>query len=682
MVNVFGNNIISAFTNGVAVKSIYANGELVWPTNSVYILWDSSFYYGEFTINGNSYKYSNYYPSNYFSSPDFSGTITSSAFMFAPISYIETNATYIDQDAFLECSSLTSISLPVCGYVGSWAFNTCSLLTSISLPECEYIGDGAFGGCYSLTNVSLPKCEYIGAYAFRTCSLLTSIDLPVCSYIGNNAFQTCSSLSQVSLPMCEYVGSSAFLSCFSLTSIDLPVCSYIDIEAFEECYSLTNVSLPKCEYIGDAAFYSCSSLRSISLPECKYIGSFAFLECSSLSQVSLPVCGQIDSHAFDDCVSLSLLVLKSNSVVRIDSSYHTFKNTPFSRCSGSILVPVELLNDYLTAPGWSSLSCVIHYIPIYTYINWTPTNLSGSFKMEGNTYNLKDYGGSFIWSNGIIDNYAFSNTSIQTIETNAFSIGYLAFGNCSSLSQVSLPVCTSIDVNAFGITQISYVYLPECIDFTGFANCHSLSFVSAPKCLYIHRNALWNDENITRIEFPECLSVEDGIWDSEDYRGANGGAFGTCDNLNIADLPKCEYLGAGAFAYCSNLTDVNLPVCSYVGSGAFQGCWNLPEIDLPECEYLASYAFRRKENGYITSASMKLSYINLPKCSYIGSNCFKECSSLSRITLGYSGVCVLQSTDVFYKTPISSILVPASLVDAYKADSVWSYFSNRIFPIP
>ena len=784
---------------------------------------------------------------------------------------------YIGRQAFNNCSSLSQVSLPVCEYVGSSAFEYCSSLSQVSLPVCEYVGWTAFYNCSRLNSVYLPVCSYISNYAFHGCSSLTSIDLPMCSYIGNSAFYDCYSLSQVSLPVCEYVGDGAFFDCSSLTSIDLPMCSYIGNTAFRAwgwTYVLSYISLPVCEYVGGGAFIS-QNLKSIDLPMCSYIGNTAFGRCSSLSKVNLPVCGQIGSHAFSNCTSLSLLVLGSNSVVSIDSSYHTFEKTPFSRCSGSILVPVELLNDYLTAPGWSSLSCVIYSIP-NTYINWTPAYLSGSFKMEGNTYNLEDYGGSFIWGNGIIDNYAFYSTGIQTIETNAFSIGshafddcvslgllvlkndsvvsidssyhtfkntpfsrcsgsilvpeellndyltapewsslscviysipityinwtptnlsgsfkmegntykledyggsfiwsnggiidnyafyrtgiqtmetnafcigfgafeycsslsqanlsmckyvdpyafaycsslsqvslpmceyvgYSAFVRCSSLSQVSLPVCSYIGNYAFwdcysltqanlpmcsyvGIAAFAYcsslsqVSIPVCsyVGIGAFAGCDVLSVIQLPECTYIGRSAFRGCDTLWSVFIPECVKIDDGSWDDED---GPSGVFAKCGSLNVMDLPKCEYLGSGAFAYCSNLTDVDLPVCSYVGHGAFQGCWNLTEIDLPECKYLGSYVFRRAEDQYYTSASMKLSYINLPNCSYIGSQCFKDCRSFGRITLGYSGVCVLQSTDAFYNTPISSIYVPASLVDAYKSDSVWSYFSNMIYSI-
>ena len=59
MVDVFGNNIISAFTNGVSVKSIFTYGEQVWPAISeYYVKWDRSEYSGYFSMNGNTYYYS------------------------------------------------------------------------------------------------------------------------------------------------------------------------------------------------------------------------------------------------------------------------------------------------------------------------------------------------------------------------------------------------------------------------------------------------------------------------------------------------------------------------------------------------------------------------------------------------------------------------------------------------
>ena len=101
MVDVFGNEIIGAYTNGVSVQVIYAYGNLVWPVEPsyYYVKWDSGTRYsGTFSMEGNTYNYSDYYPSNYFSG--FSGVITSSAFRSGSFSYMETNATNVMSSAF------------------------------------------------------------------------------------------------------------------------------------------------------------------------------------------------------------------------------------------------------------------------------------------------------------------------------------------------------------------------------------------------------------------------------------------------------------------------------------------------------------------------------------------------------------------------------------------------------
>lgn len=518
MVNVFGNEIISAFTNGVAVEAIYANGELVWPTSSYYyVKWDSSYYTGTFSMNGNTYNYSDYYPSNKFSSPDFSGTITLMAFISGPFSYIETNAVSI----------------------GKWAF-----------VECE-----------------------------------------------------------------------------SLSSVNLPVCSYVDVGAFLECSSLTTASLPVCEHIGNITFAECYSLVSISLPMCEYIGHQAFLDCSSLSQVNLPVCSYVGSNAFDYCYSLSLLTLGSDSVVTIDSSVDTFYRTPFANCQGSILVPYSLVDVYKSAPGWSSLSCVIRPMSSY-YINWLPTNVSTDFHIDGVSYNTTYFGGSFYWNGGIITSSAFDATYsgqenasyITYIETNAYSIERKAFYHCRSLKSAYLSQCEYMDDYAFnGCWSLSDVSLPVCksVPYQTFISCSSLSQISLPECRFVGNMA-----------------------------------FAKLQNLKKVDLPKCITIDFDAFGECTSLTQISLPVCTYISNYAFQGCTNLSSIDLP-------------------------------RVSIIRQGGFENCKKLSTLILRYRGVVSLQN-HALDGTPFANgrghIYVPSNHLYTYK--TLWSSYASIIFPIP
>ena len=130
--------------------------------------------------------------------------------------------------------------------LGSCAFLNCSGLTSLSLPSSlTSIEHEAFAGCSGLTSLSLPSSlTSIEYYAFYGCSGLTSLSLPSgITSIDWNAFSGCSGLTSLTLPS-------------SLTSIDSG--------AFSGCSGLTSLSLPSgLTSIGDGAFRGCSGLTSI-----------------------------------------------------------------------------------------------------------------------------------------------------------------------------------------------------------------------------------------------------------------------------------------------------------------------------------------------------------------------------------------------------------------------------------
>ena len=206
MIKTLGNNIVSAFTGGNPVKAIYAYGQLVWPVtieSSYYIKWTPSSAEGQFNIDGTTYDLSTFSGLYYWST----GVINSSAFQNNySIQSIETNATSIGIGAFMSCSSLSQVSLPICGYIGAYAFESCSSLTKISLPMCEFIRVRAFEYCRALSQVNLPICSYIASAVFRYCSSLSRITIgysSVCSLYSTNVFddtQITSSTGSIYVP--------------------------------------------------------------------------------------------------------------------------------------------------------------------------------------------------------------------------------------------------------------------------------------------------------------------------------------------------------------------------------------------------------------------------------------------------------------------------------------------------
>lgn len=91
---------------------------------------------------------------------------------------IPSGVTLIERDAFLDCSSLTSIKIPnSVTSIGTMAFHRCSSLTSITIPDSvTSIGDSSFSLCNSLTSIAIPNSvTSIGDNVFSHSSLTNII---------------------------------------------------------------------------------------------------------------------------------------------------------------------------------------------------------------------------------------------------------------------------------------------------------------------------------------------------------------------------------------------------------------------------------------------------------------------------------------------------------------------------
>ena len=112
------------------------------------------------------------------------------------------NVKEIQKDAFANCASLKSISIPsTVKVIGEGAFRQCMNLESVELPgSVKKLPNNLFQGCKRLTNVQIGKgTEEIGK-SFTSCESLSAITIPSSvKIIGDFAFSACTKLKTVSI---------------------------------------------------------------------------------------------------------------------------------------------------------------------------------------------------------------------------------------------------------------------------------------------------------------------------------------------------------------------------------------------------------------------------------------------------------------------------------------------------
>ncbi len=323
------------------------------------------------------------------------------------------SVTSIGDNAFYQCSGLTSITIPnSVTSIEYNAFQGCTGLTSVTIPNSvTSIGPGAFCDCSGLTGtLTIPNSvTSIGNSAFNGCSGITgTLTIPnSVTSIGEYAFKGCSGLTgTLTIPnSVTYIGERAFYDCSGLTAIIVENDNTI-YDSRNNCNALietaTNTLLLGCKNtiipnsvtsIVDYAFYNCSGLTSVILGNSvTTIGGSAFEGCTGLTgALNIPSSvTSIGYRAFYGCTGLT-------GALNIPSSVTSIGYSAFYGCSGI----TEIHSHAYVAPtlGSNAFYGVTNTIPVYI-----PCGASASYYSRWSYFSNFIEGSAFTFSAVSADN--------------------------------------------------------------------------------------------------------------------------------------------------------------------------------------------------------------------------------------------------------------------------------------
>lgn len=246
--------------------------------------------------------------------------------------------TTIGDGAFMDCTSLTTITLPYfIARIGNSAFENCTALATFTTMDgadkktaaLRTIGDRAFFGNTSLNNVDVNTTKgvnTIGVSAFENCGQLATINLSGVTKFAEGVFRNAKALKSVTMSASAsiYVGQEAFRNCVTLSDITARIAAVED-GAFRNCISLRAITFVSSgiEYIGSNAFNGCVLIQKVSIPSSVVaIGDSAFDGCrgiTSLTFESDETLQTIGYSAFGGCSLLTRVILPS-SLVELNAS--------------------------------------------------------------------------------------------------------------------------------------------------------------------------------------------------------------------------------------------------------------------------------------------------------------------------------------------------------------------------
>ena len=148
----------------------------------------------------------------------------------------------------------------------------------------------------------------------------------------------------------------------------------------------------------------------------------------------------------------------------------------------------------------------------------------------------------------------------------------------------------------------------------------------------VNNTTFQNQNNIKKLDLNNAYTaVDQNAFKATPTRGTRSVSTGVPD-LETITMPSVSFIGADAFNGAANLKAINLTnQITYMGERVFQGCTSMTEAIIEPWIYdLPASTFEGCTNLYAWSGNDGIIVDGLVKT--IGDNCFKDCTSLTKVS--------------------------------------------------